>query len=654
MEAGLPRKIELPEICLLEFSEKMNSNIKTNETAGLRNEDNQFQLTLINVSQCLRPNEIKTIAFENENNANQICQKGPSGVKLLNKKLVAGSDGVGVQVVSLMGLVGDNGFSMAGMGKFKSNEGDENIEISEQLSMLDLGALKMLIITHGNTIINENLSDGLSTQEATLCGKDGGDWSENKVLDDTSIGFKSDMAGKKDITENIMSVLSDNEARGNRKTIDCDPVCIMANNEDAVEISNKIPNIEINLVSNLHDKNKMNQVEDNNNDILHKVRAEYNDNKINKNIEDVSDATYLNENMSTKKALQKDVNITGHLREQVIIGDQGKRISEVAAGESNYEDFDCEGTTENSCPEGTGVSNGKIKDCDNPTSVLGKPLISEVINENSTNKLIRLKIQQGPLADKETVNFQKSETDQLSGNGDNENHKNNHQEMANKNLKEFDLKEQIRVSKRVRLGAEDIITSTSNNKIVINDEINSNKDVETVSEKNNECQFIGSRQSEIKSLDASNQTRFVQTNERTMQSNILSQIISRASSGLRNGLTSIEIRLKPESLGTLRMNISAENNQVSIKIVTEGQLVKEIIESNINLLKSEIQSHGLEVSKVEIVTDHDSGNNQSSHGKMKFSQFIAGKENIQQQGGNESEDSNPDERDIDGGINFFA
>ena len=87
----------------------------------------------------------------------------------------------------------------------------------------------------------------------------------------------------------------------------------------------------------------------------------------------------------------------------------------------------------------------------------------------------------------------------------------------------------------------------------------------------------------------------------------MSQLVEKASLNLKNGLTSIRIKLKPEALGHLRMHITTENNQVMIKILTEIPLVKEIIETNVNQLRAELQNQGLEIDKFDVSVNHGSG-----------------------------------------------
>jgi hypothetical protein len=90
------------------------------------------------------------------------------------------------------------------------------------------------------------------------------------------------------------------------------------------------------------------------------------------------------------------------------------------------------------------------------------------------------------------------------------------------------------------------------------------------------------------------------------QTQILTQIVEKAVVNFRNGQTEIKIHLKPEFLGHLRMQISTENQQVMLKMLTDVPIAKEIIESNIHHLKAALQSHGLEMEEIDVCVSNDS------------------------------------------------
>ena len=105
---------------------------------------------------------------------------------------------------------------------------------------------------------------------------------------------------------------------------------------------------------------------------------------------------------------------------------------------------------------------------------------------------------------------------------------------------------------------------------------------------------------------------------KALSDDVLFQVVSKTVTGAGNGQSTIKINLKPEHLGRLNLTISIDNNQVVIKILTEMPLVKEIIESNIAQLKTDLGSQGLEVNRLDVFIpgdlDHDAreyGNNKN-------------------------------------------
>jgi len=84
---------------------------------------------------------------------------------------------------------------------------------------------------------------------------------------------------------------------------------------------------------------------------------------------------------------------------------------------------------------------------------------------------------------------------------------------------------------------------------------------------------------------------------------VVTQIVDKA--GLHAGSGEMRIELKPEFLGPLKIRVATENHMVTLKIVTEVPMVKEMIESQIHLLKNELGLHGLHIDKVDVSVARD-------------------------------------------------
>ena len=104
----------------------------------------------------------------------------------------------------------------------------------------------------------------------------------------------------------------------------------------------------------------------------------------------------------------------------------------------------------------------------------------------------------------------------------------------------------------------------------------------------------------------------------------LNQIVEKAAFSLKNGKTQARVELKPEFLGSVRMQITTENHLVRVRILTELPVVKEMIENNISQLKMDLQSHGLAIDKIDVSVANDS----QQHGKgFEETELLSEKEN---------------------------
>jgi hypothetical protein len=95
---------------------------------------------------------------------------------------------------------------------------------------------------------------------------------------------------------------------------------------------------------------------------------------------------------------------------------------------------------------------------------------------------------------------------------------------------------------------------------------------------------------------------------RSLLNDPLTQLVDKAVFRLKNGQSEAHIHLKPETLGHVRMQISTENHQITLRILTEFPAVKEMIENNIGQLRSDLQAHGLEIGRLEISVAGDGRN----------------------------------------------
>ncbi len=96
--------------------------------------------------------------------------------------------------------------------------------------------------------------------------------------------------------------------------------------------------------------------------------------------------------------------------------------------------------------------------------------------------------------------------------------------------------------------------------------------------------------------------------------NVLKQIAESMKVELQNGLENeVRITLRPQHLGDVTLKILTDNGIITAQFEAESQRVKEIIESNFNMLKESLEEQGLEVSHLEVnVSSQDNGNQSES------------------------------------------
>ncbi len=87
--------------------------------------------------------------------------------------------------------------------------------------------------------------------------------------------------------------------------------------------------------------------------------------------------------------------------------------------------------------------------------------------------------------------------------------------------------------------------------------------------------------------------------------NNLASIVERIAVTVRGSQSEARIALKPEHLGSLRVQISTDNNVVSIKIMTEFSMARDLLESHLPQLKAELQQQGLDVEEFDVSFDEE-------------------------------------------------
>ena len=94
--------------------------------------------------------------------------------------------------------------------------------------------------------------------------------------------------------------------------------------------------------------------------------------------------------------------------------------------------------------------------------------------------------------------------------------------------------------------------------------------------------------------------------QRNLMPQTMDQIVQKAVLSFNNGQHEVQIDLKPDFLGHIRMQIVSEGQQVAIKIVAELPFVRDMLENNLHQLKAVLQAQGLDINELEVSVAHDS------------------------------------------------
>ncbi len=81
---------------------------------------------------------------------------------------------------------------------------------------------------------------------------------------------------------------------------------------------------------------------------------------------------------------------------------------------------------------------------------------------------------------------------------------------------------------------------------------------------------------------------------------VISQIMEKMKVDVRGNTTEIKLTLRPENLGDVSLKVTTENGIITAQFLAENQRVKEVIESNFNLLKDALQKQGIEITNLSV------------------------------------------------------
>jgi flagellar hook-length control protein FliK len=123
-----------------------------------------------------------------------------------------------------------------------------------------------------------------------------------------------------------------------------------------------------------------------------------------------------------------------------------------------------------------------------------------------------------------------------------------------------------------------------------------------------------------------------------LRSGVFDQIVRRAALHQKDSHSEMRIDLKPEHLGQVRLQIVTDNQQVSVRIVTELAAVRDMLETHLSQLKTDLQQQGLQVDRLEVsvAADHRQAPNRQAKGDRPRAPAAFGRTGIENDGGVEA------------------
>ena len=149
--------------------------------------------------------------------------------------------------------------------------------------------------------------------------------------------------------------------------------------------------------------------------------------------------------------------------------------------------------------------------------------------------------------------------------------------------------------------------------------------------------LFSQHQNELKSSESHLLAKEAETGSKDIRSQTLDQIVQKAVLHLKNGRNEVQINLKPDFLGSIRMQIITESQQVTIRILAEYPMVKDLIENNVQQLKSNLQDYGLEIDELEVSVEQGSERHVADQQKAIGSNTANSSDNINSDEDNKSE-----------------
>jgi flagellar hook-length control protein FliK len=94
---------------------------------------------------------------------------------------------------------------------------------------------------------------------------------------------------------------------------------------------------------------------------------------------------------------------------------------------------------------------------------------------------------------------------------------------------------------------------------------------------------------------------------------ILTQVIDKAKVVFNGDKSEMVLSLRPESLGKLSLKVVTEHGIITAKFIAESQQVKEVLESNMQLLKDTLEKQGVSIQGLSVSVDSNTSREFNGH-----------------------------------------
>lgn len=121
---------------------------------------------------------------------------------------------------------------------------------------------------------------------------------------------------------------------------------------------------------------------------------------------------------------------------------------------------------------------------------------------------------------------------------------------------------------------------------------------------------------------------------RTTMTNIVEQVVNHIRIRVLPQTTSMELQLNPESLGRVNLHVTSDNGTATATLTVQNQVAKEALESQITVLRENLEEHGLKVDAVEVNVSEFAFKKQEDSGNEQHSQKKASKRRFRVEAGN--------------------